>query len=401
MRILHVLGKLDRGGAETWLVQVLRHIDRKKYQMDFLVHTTEPGAYDDEVRSLGSRIIPCLSPSKPLTYARNFGRVLREYGPYDVVHSHVHHYSGYVLMLAAMGGVPVRIAHSHSDTRLSEAEAGICRKAYRRVMRGLIQLFASGGLAVCKEAGDDLFPSHWRGSTRWKLQHLGIDLSRFEVEIDKVRIRRSLGVPEDALTIGHVGRFTTEKNHSFIVDIARQLLTREPKAFFLMVGDGPLRHAIEAEVAACSLSHKFLFTGVRADVPLLMMGAMDVFLFPSTREGLPITLLEAQAAGLRCLVSDTVSKEVGVLPNLLYRAALSDSPSRWAIRLRDLIFTPAAPSPTLDCEALAARSISTSARDLVAIYADRILSRPARQLTHPGTATVASEKSSFGGASLP
>src|ERR1700678_3039861 len=107
MRILHVLGKLDRGGAETWLVQVLRNIDRQKYQMDFLVHTADPGAYDEEVRALGSRIIPCLSPSNPVQYAYNFQRILTRYGAYDVVHSHVHHFSGYVLMLAAMAGVKV------------------------------------------------------------------------------------------------------------------------------------------------------------------------------------------------------------------------------------------------------------------------------------------------------
>src|SRR5512140_2248215 len=96
VRILHVLGKLDRGGAETWLVQTLRHIDRSKYHFDFLVHADGAGAYDEEVRSLGARIIPCLSPSSPAKFARNFLRILREYGPYDCVHSHVHHYSGYV-----------------------------------------------------------------------------------------------------------------------------------------------------------------------------------------------------------------------------------------------------------------------------------------------------------------
>ena len=139
MRILHVLGKLDYGGVETWLVQVLRHIDRQKYQMDFLVHTTDPGMYDEEVRALGARIIPCLGPSNPLQYALNFRRVLGEYGPYDVVHSHVHHYSGYVLMLAAMVGVTVRIAHSHNDTRSAESAKSVGRRAYRRIMQMMIR----------------------------------------------------------------------------------------------------------------------------------------------------------------------------------------------------------------------------------------------------------------------
>ena len=193
MRILHVLGKMDRGGVETWLVQVLRHIDRQKYQMDFLVNDPSPGAYDEEVRSLGARIIPCLDYKNPVRYALNFWRVLREYGPYDIVHSHVHHYSGYVLMLAAMARVKVRIAHSHNDTRSAEASKSVERIAYLRVMRMMIRTFATRGLAVSAEAGCDLFASQWRERTdKWQLQHLGIDLSRFEIEVNAEKVRRSL-----------------------------------------------------------------------------------------------------------------------------------------------------------------------------------------------------------------
>jgi glycosyltransferase involved in cell wall biosynthesis len=221
MRILHVVGKLDYGGAETWLVQILRHIDRQKYQMDFLVHTTDPGAYDAEVRALGARTIPCLSPSNPLQYAFNFRRLLREHGPYDVVHSHVHHYSGYVLMLAATAGVKVRIAHSHSDTRSAEASKSVERRAYLRAMRTMIRAFATRGLAVSAEAGCDLFAPQWRDRTdKWQLQYLGIDLSKFEIEVNAEEVRRSLGIPPDALVIGHVGRFCEPKNHAFLVEIA-------------------------------------------------------------------------------------------------------------------------------------------------------------------------------------
>ncbi len=372
MRILHVLGKLDRGGAETWLVQVLRHIDRQKYQMDFLVHTTEPGAYDEEVRGLGSRIIPCLRPSSPATYARNFRRVLREYGPYDVVHSHVHHYSGYVLMLAAMCGVPVRIAHSHNDTRFAEATAGLSRQTYLRAMRELIRTACTNGLAVSSEAGQDLFGGHWQDSDHLQLQHLGIDLSRFEIEVDKMQVRSSLNIPEDAFVIGHVGRFSGQKNHAFLVEIAREVIARHQSAIFLLVGEGALRLAIEQKVKECSLQDHFVFAGSRADVPVLMKGAMDLLLFPSLYEGLPITLVEAQAAGLRCLVSDRISKEAEVLPGFVHQMALSDSPAQWAIRLLDLIATAGASFPESLRAALASRSISNSARDLVAIYADSI-----------------------------
>src|SRR6188474_985657 len=123
MRVLHVLGGMDRGGVETWLMHVLREWDRGRGQMDFLVHTTRQCAYDEEVRALGARIIPCLTPRRPWSYSKRLRRILRDFGPYDVVHSHVHHFSGMVLRAARTSGVPVRIAHSHNDTSGVEASA--------------------------------------------------------------------------------------------------------------------------------------------------------------------------------------------------------------------------------------------------------------------------------------
>jgi glycosyltransferase involved in cell wall biosynthesis len=368
MRILHVLGKLDRGGVETWLVQVLRHIDRQKYQMDFLVHTTERGAYDEEVKTLGARIVPCLRPSNPLQYAFNFQRALREYGPYDVVHSHVHHYSGYVLMLAAMAGVKVRIAHSHSDTELVGLSASPMRKAYRAAMRSLIRSCASGGLAVSTEAGDDLFAGPWRGSAKWTLHHLGIDIARFEAKVDSKALRQTLGIPMDAVVIGHVGRFTEEKNHQLIVEIAREVLRYEPRAFFLLVGDGPLRRSIEAKIARLSLQHSFLLTGVRADVPALMIGAMDAFVFTSLREGLPIELLEAQAAGLKCVVFEVISREADVIASLITRESPHTSAARWAQELLRVLSQPLDVSIDSVHRGLAARSIVASTEHLSSLY---------------------------------
>jgi glycosyltransferase involved in cell wall biosynthesis len=369
MRILHVLGKLDRGGVETWLVQLLRQIDRQKYQMDFMVHTADPGAFDEEVLSLGAQIIPCLKPSNPLQYAYNFRRILREYGPYDIVHSHVHHYSGYVLTLAAIAGVPIRIAHSHSDTRQSESSVGPIRKAYRGVMQCLVRSCASGGLAVSTEAGDDLFPPRWQATPRWDLQHLGLDLSRFELAVDRDAIRRELGIPKQAIVIGHVGRFTEEKNHMFLVEIAREVIRLEPRAFFLLVGDGPLRPSIEGMVTSYSLQNRFAFTGVRSDVPTLMMGAMDAFIFPSLREGLPVTMLEAQTAGLKCVISDVISLEADVIPSLIVRESVKSSPAQWAAQLLRQSSIPSRMPLNVATQQLDGRSITESTNQLTSFYA--------------------------------
>jgi glycosyltransferase involved in cell wall biosynthesis len=370
MRILHVLGKLDRGGVETWLVQVLRHINRHEYQMDFLVHTAEPGAYDEEVRALGARIIPCLSPGKPLQYAFNFRRALRQFGPYDVVHSHVHHYSGYVLMLSKMAGVPVRIAHSHSDTRLADSSAGATRKAYRLFMRSLICICSNSGLAVSTEAGNDLFAGRWSMSCQWKLQHLGIDLSRFEVDANAQAVRRELKIPPDAVVIGHVGRFSEEKNHAFIVEIAREMVQYEPRVMFLLVGDGPLRALIEAKVSSYSLQNHFVFAGLRSDVPTLMKKAMDAFVFPSLREGLPVTLLEAQAAGLKCVISSLISPEVDLVEGLIQRESPEDLAAVWSDRLiRALSSTNRAPFQAIR-QQMAHRSVAHSSEQLLSFYAE-------------------------------
>jgi len=378
MRILHVLGKLDYGGVETWLVQVLRHIDRQKYQMDFLVHTTDLGAYDGEVRALGARIIPCLTPSHPLLYAFNFLRVLREYGPYDVVHSHVHHYSGYVLMLATKAGVPIRVAHSHSAPPSREAFRGLGRLAYLRTMKAMIGIFATRGLAVSAQAGDRLFCKNWRNNpTRWRLQHLGIDLSRFDMHLDRNSMRKAIGIPSDALVIGHVGRFVVPKNHTFLVEVARDLVGLEPKAMFLLVGDGPLRAEIEAKVKGYAIEKHFIFAGPRRDVPALMKGVMDVFLFPSLYEGLALALLEAQAAGLISVVSDIITRESDVIPSLVERLALANSASTWAHAVLAGVKRRERPNWHQLMEGLAERSIESSVRSLSATYQSRRRQVPA------------------------
>ena len=305
-----------------------------------------------------------------MRYALNFWRVLREYGPYDIVHSHVHHYSGYVLMLAAMARVKGRIAHSHNDTRSAEASKSVGRRAYLRVMHMMIRTFATRGLAVSAEAGCDLFASQWRERTdKWQLQHLGIDLSRFEIEVNAEKVRRSLGIPPDALVIGHVGRFSEQKNHVFLVDIAREVVRMESRSFFLLVGDGPLRPAIEQKVRNYGLAKHFVFAGLRSDVSTLMKGAMDVLLLPSLYEGLPVTLLEAQAAGLKCIISDVISIEADVVPNLVVRESVKSSAAQWAEQLLGQLSSSTRMPFDVTSQHLAARSITASTERLFSFYA--------------------------------
>ena len=336
MRILQVVGGLNRGGAETWLVQILGHIDRDRFHWDFLVHTTEPGAYDEEVKALGARVIPCLKPSNWIQYALNFRRILREYGPYDCVHSHVHHFSGYVLLLAAIMRIPMRIVHSHLDTRAIDQGAAFLRRAYLSWMEILIRRFATAGIAVSDNAARSLFAESWISDPRFSLCPLGIDLRPFKQHVDPQQMRSELGIPPDAFVVGHVGRFVEQKDHRFLVEIAEHLCKLEPKAIFLLVGDGPLKPEIENLVRSRGLNERFVFTGVRRDVPRLMKGAMDCFLFPSLYEGLGLVLWEAQAAGLPCVISDSIPEEADIVKERVRRLSADAKAEDWAHELQHM-----------------------------------------------------------------
>ncbi len=370
IRILQVVGGMNRAGVETWLIHVLRHIDRDRFRMDFLVHTERPCAHDDEIRALGSRIIPCLHPHRPWVFARNFRQAMKKHGPYDVVHSHVHHYSGLVLRLAAKAQVPVCIAHSHNDTSALQRRAGPLRRLYLLVTKHWIARYATVGLAASPPAAAALFGPRWADDPRYHVLYYGIDVAPFRGDgADGAALRAELGLPANGLVIGHVGRFHQQKNHAFLLEVFAEVARREPRAHLLLVGDGPLRPAIERQAQDLGLAGRVTFTGVRDDVPRLMLGAMDLFLFPSLYEGLGIVLVEAQAVGLPCAISDVIPDEADVIPEMVHRLSLQDPPTRWA----EVVLACAQSRPLSQPEALARIQqspfdIKISVRQLEAIY---------------------------------
>jgi glycosyltransferase involved in cell wall biosynthesis len=370
IRVLHVVGEMGRGGVETWLMHVLRHIDRHRFQMDFLVATKDPCAYDDEIRALGGRVIPCVGPHRPWTYAPRLRRILQKNGPYDIVHSHVHHFSGFILRLAKGSGVSVRIAHSHTDTSRIDSRASLARRAYLRLCERWIRQCATRQLACSREAATSLFGSTWRESANASVLHCGIDLQPFSSPVDKAAVRGELGIAPDALVLGHVGRFCEQKNHAFLLKIAAEVAKREPRAVLLLVGDGALRPRVERRVASLGLRDRVIFTGGRGDVHRLMLGAMDVFVFPSLCEGLGLVLVEAQAAGLPCFASDGVPTEAYVVKPLVRPLSLAQPAAVWAEQI--LSIRRARPAIRRD-EALSrversSFSIESSCRALEAAY---------------------------------
>jgi glycosyltransferase involved in cell wall biosynthesis len=236
--------------------------------------------------------------------------------------------------LAKQAGVPVRIAHSHNDTSAIDAKAGLHRQLYLSLTKWSISRCSTVGLGCSCNAVADLFGAAWKTDTRWQVLDYGVDLKPFYDRVDSIGVRAELGIPADAFVIGHIGRFETQKNHLFLLEIAAEVAKQEQKMHLLLIGDGSLRSDIEQKVVQMGLSDRVTFAGNRSDVPRLMLKAVDVFLFPSLHEGLGLVLIEAQAAGLPCIFSDVVPEEADLVRPLLQRVSLSKSASIWAEAVR-------------------------------------------------------------------
>jgi glycosyltransferase involved in cell wall biosynthesis len=312
-----------------WLLNVLRRIDRDRFQLDFCTFGPQVGVRAVDAEKLGSKILRCPKSSNPWKFRARLRRILRE-GRYDVVHSHVHFFSGAILRWANAEGVPVRIAHSH--TSQDDKASTLARRFYRWLMKWWIDRYATHGLAASQLAAAQLFGEDWQKDGRIQVVHCGIDLRPFEEPIAREEVRAELGIPPDATVVGHVGRFVAAKNHRFFLDVAGEIAKLRPDTHFLLIGDGPLHSEIEERAKAMGFNGNIHFAGTRSDVPRLLRGGMDIFIFPSLWEGLPVTLIEAQAAGLPCIVSDKVTDEAIVLPDRCVRLALSRRSGEWAAK---------------------------------------------------------------------
>lgn len=323
IQILHVVTYMGRGGLETMLMNYYRHIDRDKVQFDFLVHRDFEADYDAEILSLGGRIyhMPRLIPWS-LSYRKRLKEFFRAHPEYSIVHVHQDCLSSVALQCAKECGIPVRIAHSHNSNQDKNLKYLIKRYYMKKIPRYATHLFACG-----KQAGEWMF-----NGLPYTILANAVDTASY-IYSPKVsdQVRRQLNLTEK-LVVGHVGRFNPQKNHEFLIDVFHEIAKREPNAQLLLVGDGDGIQSIREKAIACGIENKITFAGVRSDVSDLMQ-AMDVFVFPSLYEGLPVTLIEAQAAGLRCIISDTISRECVVSLGLVTSKSLADSPAGWAAHI--------------------------------------------------------------------
>jgi glycosyltransferase involved in cell wall biosynthesis len=303
VRILHAVVNMNRGGAETLLMNLYRNIDRTRIQFDFL--TCKPGVFDQEIKKLGGRVhrIPYVTESSHYTYIQALQRFFQSHPEYKVVHSHMDKMSGFVLRAAKQAGIPSRIAHSHNTS----SEGSWIAKLYKEYAGYHLLQNATHYVACSQKAANWLFKKQATDSILLKN---AIESTKFKFSTDKRnKIRNELNISEDCFVLGHIGRFNLQKNHSFLIDIVNQVVQSHQKVLLLLAGDGEQRHIIQQKVNSLGIQQHVRFLGIREDVHHLLQ-AFDVFVFPSHHEGLPVTLIEAQGAGLPCLISEHITREV-------------------------------------------------------------------------------------------
>jgi len=321
-RVLHVFGGLGVGGAEVWLAGALERggLDAAT-RHDFCLLSPTEGPYAEILRRRGHRIVAV--PAGPIwSFPGRFRRFLRD-RRYDAVHSHVLLFSGVILAIAAAAGIPVRVAHAHNDS--DGRSETVLRRGYRALMRALIAVAATRVVGCTRRAAEAI------GGTREQIRVLpyGVDLAAAANGSREERLAE-LGLPADARVWGHLGRLTRQKNQRFLLEVFVAAYHRDPRLYLLIAGDGELRGPLEAYARGLGVADRVRFLGLRDDARSLLASVFDVLLMPSFHEGLPVSLLEAQAAGLPCLISDRVNPETVVLHESVQALALGAGFTAWA-----------------------------------------------------------------------
>lgn len=333
IHVLHVVSAMNRGGAETLLMNVYRNIDKSRVQFDFVSHREEEGDYDDEIESMGGKVyrVTSLGQSGPIVYIRRLKNIMSE-SPYVAVHAHTDYQSGFVSLAAKYAGIQKRICHSHSNnwpgnTSLKK-RMGI--KAFQTLIR-----YAGTEYGACSlEAASFLFGEKRLASRKMHILKNGIDVEEYlGVSKSRINLRGECHIPPDAKIIGHVGNFSNTKNQIFILEVLKDLLEIGKSVVVVFVGDGEMRNFIQEEAYRLGVFDQVRFLGVRSDISRLMK-AFDVFIFPSLHEGFGIVTLEAQCAGTPCVVSDTVPKSTDMDLGLMTYVSLDAELKVWSEEIK-------------------------------------------------------------------
>ena len=329
IRVLHVLHSMNRGGAENALMNYYRHIDKTKVQFDFLLTEANKCLFEDEIVSMGGRVfrVPLLTIFNPYPYLKGVKGFLKSHPEYMIVHSHTSSKSFFPLYVAKKLGVPVRISHSHS----SMAEKGF-NGIIRKMLRPLLKIVATDWLSCGVQAGIYLYGAEAERKGKIHIFRNVIEAGRYNFSPEtRMSFRRSLGISEETFVVGHTARFDPVKNHKFDVDILVELRKKYPNTKLLEIGLG-VKEGISSYAEEKNVLGDIIFTGV-VDNVWDYEQAMDVFILPSFNEGLPLSIIEAQVAGLPCFTTEGgVSKECSVTDLVAY-ISLERGAAQWAAKI--------------------------------------------------------------------
>ncbi len=308
-RMLCLISGMNAGGAETFLMKLYRFLDKDKYQMDFCVNIRERGVYDDEIEGLGGRIYHIPSKSESVAeFKKQLTKLIRD-NNYQYVMRVTSSAMGFMdLHIAKKAGARVCIARSSNSSDGGSLKSAVVHKLGRLLY---------GHCVDVKIAPSDLAAEYTFGKKAYRsgkvdILHNALDMSVYNFnENERIKIRGELGIPDEATVIGHIGRFNQQKNHAFLLDVFAEYSRRHPESVLMLVGKGELEENIRKNADELKITDKIIFTGVRSDIPALL-SAMDAFVFPSFYEGMPNTVIEAQATGLDCIIADTITREANI-----------------------------------------------------------------------------------------
>jgi len=330
IKVLQVSGSLKIGGVEKVVVNFLREIDREKFEFDYLVYGDEIGEYEKEVIELGGKIIRIPKPGKGYyQFYKNVSRVMKENGPYDVVHTHVLFNSGFIMKAAKKNKIKIRIAHSHDN--LEKIKEGLMKRIYQFFMRRWLIKCSTKMCACSSLAGYYLFGKK-RFCKEGILIYNGIDINKYIFDEEKRKKTREEFDLNNEILIGNIGRLENQKNQQFLLEIINKLPTNFK---LILIGKGSLEKKLQMSIQRMNLENRVIMTGSRMDIDNLL-SAMDIFVLTSIHEGLGIVLIEAQANGLMCIApKNVVPEEAKVLDNFIFTEFPSnDSIDTWCTEIK-------------------------------------------------------------------
>lgn len=324
IRVLHSVSNMDRAGIETMLMNYYRHIDREKIQFDFLCNKKKPGAYDEEIYKMGGKIYhtPGLNPAKYPQYLKYMKQLFESHKEYRIVEAHNGALGVYALHAAKVNKIPVRIFHAHGASITKDWKLPI-KLVCKAMLPANMNYYFSCGIAAARcYFGDKVVDNN-----DYELIPNAIEVERFIFD-KKIRdtMRKKYGF-ENKNIIGHVGRFMTQKNHSFLIDVFEKVAQQDKNAMLVLLGDGELQSEIQKKVSEKGLSDKVYFAGNVGNANE-WYNVFDIFVLPSIWEGLPVVGVEAQANDLPCIFSDTITTEIGLSEKAEF-LSLQESVSVW------------------------------------------------------------------------